>query len=528
MSDPIVQIPASVAKRLVGATRRTERVGFRDGSNAERAGGMVRETRVRALKIRSTTTTDGYYPVDVMYKNVSTGNYVDTGIDAWLDLETGWAAAVDRIYYGTVAGVRTADGLAVFDALTATSAAPVFIPDPFPPTIEAMATGPQALSYTGSTKIDGRFVVEGGAYIFNYQTDVEERGIYVAQSGSFLRANGVPPGWPENFEEDGCIYRVLWGEVFGLTHWMLHQTGDVLEILSDNNIGTRAVWEFVPIIHRPDIHPPVRAVVTTNTNRSLLIAGGTYGGVNTVPNDRVLLAGQTNKAENGLYVLRNGQAAERVWDGKVFKHLAGTVVTVLEGTGRDQVWMCISNGGNYRTETSWNNMALDPIIDVDPNEWRRIDCPSDFTTVTVMTNMCPTDASPDHIHQNEYLQLNIPTEWIGAAYCLTDPTDCDCLPPGSGSGSGSGGSGEGGIESACCGTGNPVPNVLQAINTAGCEACVPAVPLTYQVGGAHGTGWYLQWQGDAVVLDVQWDALAAGTVVRCSQGWFAQCTRHKL
>jgi len=90
----------------------------------------------------------------------------------------------------------------------------------------------------------------------------------------------------------------------------------------------------------------VRAVATTQRALSALTA---TDGVTLAANDRVLLAGQTAPAENGIWVAQSGAWA-RATDMDASGELKdGTLVTVAEGTaGADSQWMCIST-----TATPW-------------------------------------------------------------------------------------------------------------------------------------------------------------------------------
>ena len=79
--------------------------------------------------------------------------------------------------------------------------------------------------------------------------------------------------------------------------------------------------------------------VRTASNISLASPGATLDGVTMVLNDRVLVAGQTSAAENGIYVW-NGAAVPmtRAADGSTGAELLSAIVPVTEGTSAGTVW----------------------------------------------------------------------------------------------------------------------------------------------------------------------------------------------
>lgn len=79
--------------------------------------------------------------------------------------------------------------------------------------------------------------------------------------------------------------------------------------------------------------------VRTASNISLASPGATVDGVTMVLNDRVLVAGQTAAAENGIYVW-NGAAVPmtRAADGSTGPELVSAIVPVAEGTSAGTVW----------------------------------------------------------------------------------------------------------------------------------------------------------------------------------------------
>lgn len=99
----------------------------------------------------------------------------------------------------------------------------------------------------------------------------------------------------------------------------------------------------------------VRAASTANL--SLAAPGATIDGVTMVSGDRVLLKNQTAPAENGIYVWNGAAvAATRALDADTWTELAGSTVTVTEGTvNADLVFLCTANEGGTlgTTAVTW-------------------------------------------------------------------------------------------------------------------------------------------------------------------------------
>lgn len=89
-----------------------------------------------------------------------------------------------------------------------------------------------------------------------------------------------------------------------------------------------------------DAHTDVRAVVTTNLS-SLIGITGTHGGVTIAATDRILLAGQTNPVENGIYLASGtpNPSLDRASDADGSGELTvGSHVGVTAGTSANQTW----------------------------------------------------------------------------------------------------------------------------------------------------------------------------------------------
>ena len=87
------------------------------------------------------------------------------------------------------------------------------------------------------------------------------------------------------------------------------------------------------LAHKDDVR------VRTASNISLASPGATLDGVTMVLNDRVLIAGQTASAENGIYIW-NGAAVPltRSADANTATELLSALVPVTEGTSAGTVW----------------------------------------------------------------------------------------------------------------------------------------------------------------------------------------------
>jgi hypothetical protein len=79
--------------------------------------------------------------------------------------------------------------------------------------------------------------------------------------------------------------------------------------------------------------------VRTASNISLASPGATLDGVTMAANDRVLVAGQTAGAENGIYIYNSSSTAmTRAPDASTGAELLSALVPVTEGTSAGTVW----------------------------------------------------------------------------------------------------------------------------------------------------------------------------------------------
>lgn len=79
--------------------------------------------------------------------------------------------------------------------------------------------------------------------------------------------------------------------------------------------------------------------VRTSSNISLSSPGATLDGVTMALNDRVLIAGQTSQAENGIYIYNDAAVAmTRAADASTGAELVNAIVPVNEGSSAGTVW----------------------------------------------------------------------------------------------------------------------------------------------------------------------------------------------
>lgn len=180
--------------------------------------------------------------------------------------------------------------------------------------VRAVATV-NLVALSGLPGIDGITLQPGDTVLVTGQTDAKTNGLYIAAAGDWTRATNadeaadLPPGtsW---FIKEGTIHR---GSL-----WRLQNTE-------------------VPIINSSALvisrfREPVKAVATTN----LALAGlQTVGGVLLAAGDRILLTGQTDSKQNGVY-----SASAGAWSRAAFE---STSAGMKDGA----TWFATSGAGSY-------------------------------------------------------------------------------------------------------------------------------------------------------------------------------------
>ena len=120
---------------------------------------------------------------------------------------------------------------------------------------------------------------------------------------------------------------------------------------TDNELARKAYVDAVA--QGLDIKPSVKALSGSN----LTLSGAqTVDGISLVDGDRVLLSGQTDASENGIWIVR-ATAWERPVDFDTGISAAGAFCFVEEGTSyADSGWVCTSDGGSDVVDT--NDLAF--------------------------------------------------------------------------------------------------------------------------------------------------------------------------
>ncbi|MEM7377591.1 MAG: hypothetical protein AAF460_08810 [Pseudomonadota bacterium] len=97
------------------------------------------------------------------------------------------------------------------------------------------------------------------------------------------------------------------------------------------------------------------ARVASTANVNIAAPGATVDGITMATDDRVLLVGQTDPAENGLYLWQGAAAAMvRAPDGAAFDDYSGAYVPVSEGTNAGNVYMQTAAAGGTIGTTALN------------------------------------------------------------------------------------------------------------------------------------------------------------------------------
>lgn len=160
------------------------------------------------------------------------------------------------------------------------------------------------------------------------------------------------------------------------------------------------------------IHQSVVALAASNI--SLPTAPATLDGVTLTLNDRVLLTGQTNPAENGIYVVINGDLARAADYNTAVEIQAGDFVFVSEGT--------TYNSTSWVQENEVTTLGTDPIV------WSQF---AGIGTITAGNGIIVTGsevsvdfddvAAKTHTH----LAADISNLGTGVATFLTTPTSAN-------------------------------------------------------------------------------------------------------
>lgn len=151
------------------------------------------------------------------------------------------------------------------------------------------------------------------------------------------------------------------------------------------------------------------AVVVVSTSNITLSGTQTIDGVGVVADDRVLVAGQTNAVENGIYVVAAG-AWSRATDADASGEIGdGTVVPVAQGTaGGDSLYIATATAS-----VPW-------VPGTDTSTWTK------FTSITDLTagaGMTKTGTTIDVVAADSSLTVNADSIAVASAPILTTARD---------------------------------------------------------------------------------------------------------
>lgn len=133
-----------------------------------------------------------------------------------------------------------------------------------------------------------------------------------------------------------------------------------LRDLSDSAFSSALASAYAPLnATRPK--QAVRACATTNV--SLTAPGATIDGVTLVSGDRLLLTGNTNAAENGLYVFSSSSTTlVRTTDANTSAQLLGSFVFVAQGITQSGTGWELTNAALVLNTTAQNWVQFDAVV----------------------------------------------------------------------------------------------------------------------------------------------------------------------
>ena len=168
---------------------------------------------------------------------------------------------------------------------------------------------------TGLQTIDGVLVAEGETVLLSGQATASENGPYLASAGAWTRTCDII---------GGMLISVREGDCFAQTVWIL-KTNDPIDVDTDD-------LEF------DLIRAPGNTSVLLTTNVDTTLSGlSSIDGAATSEGTRVLLTGQTDASENGIYAASAGAWTRPGQDALIVE---GMMVTVREGDTFDgTIWM---------------------------------------------------------------------------------------------------------------------------------------------------------------------------------------------
>ena len=184
--------------------------------------------------------------------------------------------------------------------------------------------------------IDGVSLVAGDRVLVKNQTDASENGIYLVAAGAWTRALDANTNTKLG---SGVFVPVSEGTANADTLWQL-TTNDPITLDTTNLTFTE--HDGAAQVQTPRTFKRTARVVSSS---NLTLSGlQTIDGVALAANDRVLVNGQTDAADNGIYVA-SANAWVRATDANSNDNVfSGIFVPVSEGTvDNDTLWMLTTN-----------------------------------------------------------------------------------------------------------------------------------------------------------------------------------------
>jgi phage-related tail fiber protein len=229
------------------------------------------------------------------------------------------------------------------------------------------------ITLSGLQTIDGVSLAANERVLVTGQTTQSTNGLYTAQSGAWVRTTDADTTAKIS---SGFLVAVSEGTLNADTLWMLSSNAPLTlgpsALVFIQAGGPRGTATPQPVSHTSAADPggtgtakwaienhthnlvspyklPVRAVATANITLS---GTQTIDGVAVIANDRVLVAGQTTAANNGIYTVLAGSWV-RTTDAFTGNVQAGSIVPVNEGTvNADTLWMLTTDGAITLTVTN--------------------------------------------------------------------------------------------------------------------------------------------------------------------------------
>jgi hypothetical protein len=231
-----------------------------------------------------------------------------------------------------------------------------------------VATTANLSSLSGLLTVDGVTLIPGDRVLVKNQSAPAANGIYVAQSGAWVRSTDtstwlslvsavtvIDEGtanhdscWNCTVDRGGTLgsSAVVWSAFTFNVPLATESTDGLMSHLDKLALDIGGPWK-----------PSARAASTANI--SSLSGLLTVDGIVLIASDRVLVKNQSNAPDNGIYVAASG-AWSRAVDAAAWNSLVSAVVTVDEGTtNHDTTWECGADRGGTlgATAVNWSTFS---------------------------------------------------------------------------------------------------------------------------------------------------------------------------